>query len=85
MHRKILIVLTTYKPHAAEIAKRMLCFLKDRNRAVDVYEYDGVGAVAPVEKEYELAISLGGDGTVLFTARFCAPKNIPVFPLYCRD
>jgi len=30
---------------------------------------------------YTHAISLGGDGTVLFAARLCAPLAIPIFPI----
>jgi NAD+ kinase len=33
------------------------------------------------DKGYDVAISLGGDGTVLSTARAMAPKKIPIFPV----
>ncbi|MGP1431859.1 MAG: NAD(+)/NADH kinase [Treponema sp.] len=81
MGKNVIIILTTYKPHVAEIAKAMIVFFQKKGIHADVYEYDGVTHADPVEKQYDFAVSLGGDGTVLFTARYCAPKKIPVFPI----
>ena len=33
------------------------------------------------EESYDVAISLGGDGTVLSTARAMSPGNVPIFPV----
>jgi NAD+ kinase len=34
-----------------------------------------------IEKGFDLAFSLGGDGTVLYVARTIAPYGVPVFPI----
>ncbi|MEL3906113.1 MAG: NAD(+)/NADH kinase [Treponema sp.] len=81
MHKKIIIILTTYKPHAADLAGKMLSFFQKRDIHADVYEYDGLEVFDPVRDDYDCAVSLGGDGTVLFAARCCAPKKIPVVPI----
>ena len=33
------------------------------------------------EGKFDIAISLGGDGTVLSTARAVSPRNVPIFPV----
>ncbi|MGP1594770.1 MAG: NAD(+)/NADH kinase [Treponema sp.] len=79
--KNVLIILSVYKKYAAEIADSMLHFFTEHNIEADIYEYDGLSVSVPEKKTYDLAVSLGGDGTVLFTARYCAPKGIPVFPI----
>ena len=81
MGKDVIIILTTYKPHVAEVAKEMIAFFQRKGIHADIYEYDGVTPADPAEKQYDFAVSLGGDGTVLFTARYCAPKKIPVLPI----
>ena len=81
MQKNVIIILTTYKPHAAEISKELLYFLQEHGIQADIYEYDGLPPAKPIRKRYDFAVSLGGDGTVLFAARYCAPKKIPVFPI----
>lgn len=81
MDKNVIIIVTTYKPHVTEIADAMLIFFRDNGLHADIYRYDGVSPADPVRKNYDFAVSLGGDGTVLFAARYCAPKKIPVFPI----
>jgi len=81
MGKRVIIILTTYKTHAAEIADTMLAFFGGNGIQADIYRYDGLTPADPVRKKYDFAVSLGGDGTVLFAARYCAPKKIPVFPI----
>lgn len=81
MEKNVIIISTTYKSHAAEVANAMISFFSQNGIHADVYEYDGVTPADPVRKRYDFAVSLGGDGTVLFAARYCAPKKIPVFPI----
>lgn len=81
MHKNVLIILTTYKLHTAEISDELMRFFQDKGIQVELYYYDGVTAAEPVQKRYDFSVCLGGDGTVLFAARYCAPKKIPVFPI----
>ena len=81
MGKNVIIISTTYKSHAAEVANAMISFFNRNGINADIYEYDGVTPADPVRKRYDFAVSLGGDGTVLFAARYCAPKKIPIFPI----
>jgi NAD+ kinase len=44
------------------------------------YPFEG-GADLKPEDHFDVAFSLGGDGTVLYTARKIAPFGVPVFPI----
>ncbi len=81
MQKKALIILTTYKPYATETAQEVIQFLDSCNIQTDVYQYDGLASSNTLNNDYDFAVSLGGDGTVLFAARHCAPKSIPIFPI----
>lgn len=58
-------------------------FLSEHNVHSDIFSYNGSTALHDgVEASfdgYEFAVTLGGDGTVLFAGRNCAPIGIPVF------
>lgn len=79
--KKALIVVSTDKPKAKELIREIKAFLKEKSISCFVYEYTGITHSVNFEDSYDFAISLGGDGTVLFTARYCAPKKISVFPV----
>lgn len=78
---KALLIISTEKPKAEALRGEITAFLKERNIEFSVYGYTGLPVAAELKEDYDFAISLGGDGTVLFTARYCAPKNIPIFPV----
>lgn len=78
--KKCAIVINTYKEEAAVIARELQEYLVSRDYSVQLFplsreltEYDF--------SECSFAITLGGDGTVLYAARHCAPSGIPVFPI----
>ncbi|PIE97992.1 MAG: NAD(+) kinase [Treponema sp.] len=79
--KRVLIVISTYKSQSDELAKDISAFLAKRGYSSDVFPYDDKKQVFDLKDSYSFAVSLGGDGTVLFTARFCAPRSIPVFPV----
>ncbi|MBQ0167407.1 MAG: NAD(+)/NADH kinase [Treponema sp.] len=78
--KKCAIVINTYKEEAAAIAGDLQKFLSERNYLTELF---------PLERELadydfsgcNFAVTLGGDGTVLYAARHCAPLSIPVFPI----
>ena len=82
MHRvkRAVAVVNTYKPQAARIAVEICAVLRARNLECDIYEYDGISVSDPFDG-CDFAITLGGDGTVLFAARYCARRKIPIFPI----
>lgn len=73
-------VANTRKPEALPLAEKISAFLQAKGVFCGIFEYGGTEVEDPFES-YDFAITLGGDGTVLFAARFCAPKGIPVFPV----
>lgn len=78
--KKCAIVINTYKEEAAAISRDLGEFLSERGFSV---------ALFPLSRElvdYDFSdcsfvVTLGGDGTVLYAARHCAPLHIPVFPI----
>lgn len=78
--KKAIAIVNTYNSEAFRIADDIREFLSGKNVQCDIYNYDGISVENPFEA-YDFAITLGGDGTVLFAARYCAQKKIPVFPV----
>ncbi len=77
---KALAVVNTWKSEASSIAEEIAAELRARGVSCDIFTYDGITRANPFDS-YDFAITLGGDGTVLFAARYCASKRIPVFPV----
>lgn len=82
MHKvkKAIAVVNTFKPEASIIASKIQAFLAARHVVCDIFNYDGMSVQNSFDS-YDFTITLGGDGTVLFAARYCARKKIPVFPV----
>lgn len=82
MHKvqRAIAIVNTWKPEALRIAGEIRAELEARRVSCDIYTYDGISSQNPFDS-YDFAITLGGDGTVLFAARHCARKRIPVFPV----
>jgi NAD+ kinase len=54
--------------------------LEKRNIDTTIFSFDGKPGKLP-EGEWDIAFSLGGDGTVLYTARCLAPLGVPILPV----
>lgn len=82
MHKvkRAIAIVNTFKKDAMKIALDIQSALRDRNVSCDIFQYDGITVDNPFDS-YDFAITLGGDGTVLFAARYCARKKIPIFPV----
>lgn len=83
--KKCLIVVNLFKEEAAPLGKEIKSFLKTKGVCADIFTYNGQ-STSEKQKEvsfegYGFAVTLGGDGTVLFASRKCAPLDIPVFPI----
>src|SRR5574344_232978 len=83
--KKSLIVVNTFKKEAASLGEEIQSFLQLHDVAADLFTYDGQtfhenDRTVPFSG-YDFVVTLGGDGTVLFASRGCAPLGIPVFPV----
>lgn len=78
--RSALIVINTFKPEAESLACRIADFLRAEHIEPVFFQFSGSSVENPFYG-HDLAITLGGDGTVLFAARHCARLGIPIFPV----
>lgn len=82
---KCLIVVNSFKASSSDIASQVSDFLIEKGWTTKIFSYDGQEAlengVETVFEGTDLVVSLGGDGTVLFVSRGCAPLGIPVFAI----
>jgi NAD+ kinase len=76
----VLIIANLEKPDAALLLGEMREYLEGRGLRVTVISFTGKPEI-PEPEPHDLAISLGGDGTVLFSARVLADKRIPILPV----
>lgn len=78
---KAILFINPEKENAKELANEIKGELNRRNFQADSFtlksgiEYSGTGS------DYDIAFSLGGDGTVLYAARAMAPLGVPIFPV----
>lgn len=78
--KKSIIIINKFKKAAFFLADEIEAFLQQNQISVE-------RIVFGEEKDntdfslFDFAITLGGDGTVLYAARKCAPFGIPVFPV----
>jgi NAD+ kinase len=88
--KECLVIINSYNEEACKLYSSIETFLKKHNIFAKKFLYFGLNSefsddnkdVLCTEKNhYSFAITLGGDGTVLFAARICAPYNIPVFAI----
>ncbi len=78
--RRVLLVANLDKKVAGPLCEQIRSFLEDSGVTVVVFAFQGQASNLPVE-EFDLAICLGGDGTVLFCARLLAPAGVPILPI----
>lgn len=78
---RVLIIANLSKDDAGEVARDIGHFLRERGHTVDVHAFAGKPDEAPVVAGSVFAVSLGGDGTVLYSSRITAPWKVPVFPV----
>jgi NAD+ kinase len=80
-----LIVVNTAKNDAPELGEKISGFLKTHAWTAEIYRFPHQTLGKPPDSlpfaGRDLVVTLGGDGTVLFAARGCAPLGIPVFPV----
>ncbi len=83
--QSVLIIANTGKPDAHDLASAMESFFSEQGIQTDSFHYAGVAHDIPIERQYDLAITLGGDGTVLFASRVLAAHRVPILPVNLGD
>jgi len=78
--KKCLIVVNTHKNESQILGESICGYLKEKGINSSIFAFDGFSEENPFDN-VDFVITLGGDGTVLFAARGCALKGIPVFPV----
>ncbi|MDR3145504.1 MAG: NAD(+)/NADH kinase, partial [Treponema sp.] len=78
--KRAILFVNFHKTRAPVLAREVLEELA--RSGIDGFSCPFEGAEDPgPEDHFDLAFSLGGDGTVLYTARKVAPLGIPIFPI----
>lgn len=83
--RSVLIIANTGKPGARELAEEIIDVLRRRGISTGTFYYEGVAEEVPEKDGHDLAITLGGDGTVLFASRVLAGHSTPILPVNLGD
>ncbi|MDY2843988.1 MAG: NAD(+)/NADH kinase [Treponema sp.] len=72
--------MNTYKDESKRLGEEVRNYLGTLGIKADIYMFNGFSEQYPFHG-YDFVITMGGDGTVLFAARGCAPLEIPIFPV----
>jgi NAD+ kinase len=78
--KKALLFINLHKSNAKALAEEIRAELESRHIEVNFFTFDSSAGFRR-EDSYDLAFSLGGDGTVLYTARAMAPLGVPIIPV----
>lgn len=79
--RNVLIIVNRKKKDSSKITEDIQSYLKGENIEVQVHSTGtDINSIRSIEK-MDLAVSLGGDGTVLYASRILVKYGIPVIPI----
>ena len=84
--KQCLLIINSYNEDALSLSVQVETFLKSKKIFVKKILYFGQNSVfsdynTDDSEKFFCAITLGGDGTVLFASRFCSQHGIPIFPI----
>jgi NAD+ kinase len=82
--KNALIVVNTAKEDASQVASEIEVYLASKGISVDIHRFAEKPGAYPVS-EYDVAFSLGGDGTVLYCSRLLGTHSIPIFAVNVGD
>jgi len=83
--KSALIVANMLKSDASELVTAIREYLEAQGIESQLLGFKGKPEVLEVEGEIDLALSLGGDGTVLFAARLLASRQVPILAVNIGD
>lgn len=78
--RKVLLIANLQKDDSSGVAREIAHYLEGLGLVAEVFEFAGAPGPKPSLEGIDLVISLGGDGTVLFSARCAGPCGVPILP-----
>ena len=82
--KRVLVIANLLKPNAERITEDIRAHLGQQGIDVVVFGFRG-RSEDPELDHYDLAISLGGDGTVLYSSRVVCEREIPILPVNLGD
>jgi len=82
--KKALIVVNKAKEDALEVAVEIESYLHSRGISADIHMNTEKPGAYPVSG-YDVAFSLGGDGTVLYCSRLLGTHSVPIFAVNVGD
>lgn len=77
----ILIIANEGKDGAQTTADEIAAYARSEGCEVQIFSYSGVATNVDLDRTPDLAITLGGDGTVLFASRVLSPYDVPILPI----
>ncbi|MCL2196308.1 MAG: NAD(+)/NADH kinase [Treponema sp.] len=80
MGKKIALFVNNLKENAPELALSIKNELEKRQNQVEIFAAEEESAGIS-DSKWDIAFSLGGDGTVLHIARIMAPLGVPIMPV----
>jgi NAD+ kinase len=80
MGKRILLIVNLHKANASHFMLEIQSVLESKGHSVLLCPFEGKPEISP-NGGYDIAFTLGGDGTVLYASRCMAPLGIPIFPI----
>jgi NAD+ kinase len=79
-HGRVLLIVNLHKDDSRSLMEDIRSSLERDGVSVSICAFEGKPGPEPTG-EFDLALSLGGDGTVLYAARCMAAHGVPVLPI----
>jgi len=77
----VLVIANNHRPGVAQLSAEIMQRLHDEGCKVRLFAFSGKPSGTPDLDGVDLMLTLGGDGTVLYSARLAAPAGIPLLPI----